>query len=114
MTRSVAVEGEQTRTVAVQLQVATCEHVAPDCRNCRKPLDLLQPVIGQPESMLGICPRCGAWHYLTDDPGGSGLLVVFLPLAAVIGEAIGRAAAPSAALPDRATKRASAARLRRA
>jgi hypothetical protein len=98
----------ETRKLVVELEVARCDAASlPECRTCRQVLDLLQPVIGRPESMLGTCPSCGAWHYLADAPGGAGLLIVPLPLSAMAGEPATPVTPATPSSPKASTKRRS-------
>lgn len=74
-------QAEASRTVSMLVEVTRCESTAhPRCRACRKPLELVQPSIERPETMLGICPACGGWHYVAEATTGFGLVVVSLPL----------------------------------
>jgi len=50
-----------------------------NCRRCREPLDLHQPIASQPDQFLATCPECGVWYRVEVSPGEGRAFVVQLP-----------------------------------
>ena len=53
------------------------------CPGCKVALDLHQPDEGNPERLLGVCPRCSGWFLMDQGPDEKSWMMVPLPTAAV-------------------------------
>lgn len=65
------------------VQTVPAEQAGPiHCLSCQGALEMHQPDLDQPESLLGTCAACGAWHVIAASASGQEIIAVNLPRAA--------------------------------
>ncbi|MEO6809541.1 MAG: hypothetical protein ABI353_10570 [Isosphaeraceae bacterium] len=62
------------------VQTVPAEQAGPIlCLGCQGALEMHQPDLDRPESLLGTCAGCGAWHIVAVSTSGQEIIAVNIP-----------------------------------